>query len=226
MVAGERKRRNAHTIPLPPLAIRILETIPRIAPIQPKARKDRVTPLAPVGTFVFSVNAGQHYVTSLKHAKAKLVKRVPGLEAWHTHDLRRSCSSGMGELRISAEMVGRVLGQSLPKHLVPDATPIYEQAERKQEMLDVAFSPWNDHVEQLAANAPALPPLPVKVRKFPNRKADTRKTYLTMLARHETEPLTKAAYMARKLANQRARAARRRAATALEDAENVAAAAD
>lgn len=90
---GERtKNGEPHTIPLPGLARRIIENLPKIGAN---------------GTFVFTTT-GDTAVSGWSKAKRAL-DRAAGVDPWRIHDLRRTCATGMQRLGIPLQVVEAVL---------------------------------------------------------------------------------------------------------------------
>jgi integrase len=80
-IPGERTKNHlAHALPLPPLAMEIIQSIPELRP-----------------------------TGSMSHAKARLDALLPDLPPWRLHDLRRTCASGMQRLGIRTEVIERCL---------------------------------------------------------------------------------------------------------------------
>jgi integrase len=88
-----------------------------------KGKRDHQVPLAPAmltllgnrpreGGPVLSVNRQKPY-TGHKWLKA-ILDRESGVVGWVFHDLRRSCASGLAALRITQDVIDRVLGHAKP----------------------------------------------------------------------------------------------------------------
>ncbi len=95
------KSARAHSVPLSPLALEIIEGLPRFS-----------------GPHVFSTKGGERPVSGYSRAKQRVEKAVnetrkaDGLDPlpdWRLHDLRRSAASGMARLGIPSDHLGRVL---------------------------------------------------------------------------------------------------------------------
>lgn len=100
------KSKRAHIVPLSPLALEILETLPRFS-----------------GDFIFTTTAGERPISGFSKAK----KRIDGLlkdladgkpdefsevDSWRFHDLRRTAGTGMAKLGIPKEIRARVLNHA------------------------------------------------------------------------------------------------------------------
>jgi integrase len=124
MLPAERtKNHRAHTVPLAPQALAIVNRQPRR------------------GEFVFG-NAG---FSGWSDAKAALDARLR-LPEWRLHDLRRSCATGMAELGVLPHVIEAVLNH-VSGHRAGVAG-IYNRARYEGEMRD-ALAKWARHVEGL-----------------------------------------------------------------------------
>src|SRR5262249_52195706 len=86
------KNDRPHSVPLSPLAITIIKSVPRIA-----------------GPFIFTTTgetASSGYSRAKRRLDAELPKNMP---AWRWHDLRRTLASGMARLGINLPTIEKVL---------------------------------------------------------------------------------------------------------------------
>ena len=100
----QTKTDRAHDVPLSPLAVEILEGLPRFA-----------------GPYVFSTTNGEGPVSGFSKAKARVVESS-GVTEWRLHDLRRSAATSMARLGVSVHIIGRVLN-----HAQRGVTAIYDR---------------------------------------------------------------------------------------------------
>jgi integrase len=134
------KSGREHRVPLPPQAVAILKSLPRMA------RSKLVFP-------------GRH-----GKAMAGWSKRLPpvyerttaaGMALWTPHDLRRTMRSGLGRLGVD-----RVIAELLLNHAISDElTAIYDREEYRIQRAEAAAR-WADHVTGLIEGAD-------KVVRFP-----------------------------------------------------------
>jgi integrase len=121
-----RKGGKALRLPLPPLAVKILESLP-----QRGARVFEGLGLEPA-----------HWFDPWRDA---LVKAGAVKESFHRHDLRRTCATGCGDLGTSPHVVERILG-----HKSAGIVKVYQRSERLPEVAS-ALNAWAAHVEQLVS---------------------------------------------------------------------------
>lgn len=91
--AARSKNKKAHTVPLSPLAWKIISSAPRMAG----------------SDFVFSTT-GKGAVANFHHVKDRLDAKLTFAEPWVIHDLRRSCASGLQRLGVRLEVIEATLG--------------------------------------------------------------------------------------------------------------------
>lgn len=88
------KANRSHEVPLPSLALEILERTPRI------------------GSYVFmSGRAGARPISGFGKAKAKL-ERLSGIHNWRYHDLRRTAGTNMARHGVPISTISRVLNHA------------------------------------------------------------------------------------------------------------------
>jgi integrase len=135
------KNGNAHTVPLAPLALDIIEAMPR--------KSDE---------FVFSLNGAQP-VENFSLMKRKLDALTGITESWTLHDLRRTCATGLQKLRVRLEVCEKCLNHT---GSLAGIAGVYQRHTFDDEKRD-ALTRWADKVEELVAKS--------NVVKLPSRKA-------------------------------------------------------
>jgi len=107
--------------------------------------------------FVFSTN-GNTAVSGFSKVKARIDARMTDLlgghlDAWRTHDLRRTAASGMTELGFQPHIVERVLN-----HLSGaqgGLTRVYQRFEYREERRQALLA-WGAHVSKLVLQPNAM----------------------------------------------------------------------
>lgn len=89
------KSNRAHTVPLSPLALEILASLPRYED----------------GDFVFSGTEGKKSISGFSRAKSRLDVDSKVAE-WRTHDLRRSAATHMSRLGIDRLVISKILNHA------------------------------------------------------------------------------------------------------------------
>lgn len=134
--ATRTKGARLHEVPLSPLALEILESIPRI------------------GEYVFTTT-GDTRVSGFSKAKIHidtLTTKVtagngkPPLAAWRMHDLRRTCASGMAQAGMPPHVLSRILNHSPGKD--EGVTAIYNRHGYQTEKR-AALDTWARKLESL-----------------------------------------------------------------------------
>jgi integrase len=111
--ADRMKSKREHVVPLSLAACEIIEAQPRGAG----------------GDFVFSATLGRTSFAGWRRAAPALSKAAALTSPWTLHDLRRSCSTGLGEvLNIDEGIIGRMLGHSSRNRI--GVTARYERSQR------------------------------------------------------------------------------------------------
>jgi integrase len=129
------KNDKAHTTHLTPLAIEILEALPRIS-----------------GDLLFTAS-GRIPVSNFAGACRRLAAEMgPGVPHFTLHDLRRTIASGMADLGIAEHVLDRVLNHAGRK--VSGTARIYNRHEYLKER-QAALETWSSHVESLARPTPS-----------------------------------------------------------------------
>ncbi len=101
------KAARAHDVPLSPLAVELLDALPRFS-----------------GPYVFSTTDGRRPISGYSRAKARADK-LSGVEDWTLHDLRRTAGTRMTQLGVPVFVVGRVLNHA-PRSAV-GITSVYDR---------------------------------------------------------------------------------------------------
>lgn len=140
------KNHLAHVVPLPPLAQRILEDVPRVA-----------------GGFVFTTTGTAPIAGWSKIKRAVDAAMGPGVPAWRLHDLRRTAVTGMAELGVAPHIV-----EACVNHVSGAKSGIagvYNKAVYAPEK-KAALERWAAHVETLVTGKPTnnVVNLPVRER--------------------------------------------------------------
>jgi integrase len=137
--AEATKARRAHVVPLAPLAIEILNALPRKA--------HRVARVVKPSPYVFTT-AGGAPISGFSKAKPRLdeaikVRNGDALAPWVIHDLRRTAATEMGRLGVSRFLIGKVLN-----HADRSITGIYDRHEYLQEKRQ-ALETWAMYLHSL-----------------------------------------------------------------------------
>jgi integrase len=126
------KNGKGHTVPLSDWAVREFEALQRLA------RHNR---------FVLPNEAGDGPPDPklLTRGVARCLKRMKELkiDAFTLHDLRRTCRTGMGKLKIQTHVAERVLN-----HKLPGIVDVYDTGDYFDEKRD-ALNKWAAHLETL-----------------------------------------------------------------------------
>ena len=138
------KNRRGHIVPLPPLAVATLRTIPRKALLQ----KDGTTLLSP---HVFSSTGAapiSGYSAFKRRFDAAVTKALAEAEAnpipdWDLHDLRRTVGTELGRLGVERFTVSKVLN-----HTDRSVTGIYDRHTYLPEK-QAALGAWAAYVESI-----------------------------------------------------------------------------
>jgi integrase len=135
------KNGRAHTVPLAPAVVEILQSLPRYA-----------------GPYVFTTTGGERPTSGFSQGKARIEKlTVSEIPDWRLHDLRRTAASGMARLGKTSEHIGRVLNHS-PTGVTNTRYNKHDYLPEKRHALEA----WAAHVEGL------FRPADKKVVAFPS----------------------------------------------------------
>jgi integrase len=126
--ASRMKSRAAHSVPLGPEAVGILNGVPRFVR----------------GDYVFTTPGGSSPVKNLSRVK-KLIDHATGIEDWRLHDLRRTVRTGLSSLGILPVVAELVIG-----HAQSGVSRVYDlhrfDAEKRQ-----ALEAWEKKLLDLVA---------------------------------------------------------------------------
>ena len=120
------KRARSHAVPLAPLAMQTLATLPRFVD----------------GDFVFSTSAGKRPSSNFSKMKAEL-DRLSGVCHWRIHDMRRTMRSGLAEIGVSREVARKLFNHHVGK--IDRIYNRYEFMAEKKESLEK----WESHLLEL-----------------------------------------------------------------------------
>jgi integrase len=134
-----KKRKSAHLVPLSDPVLSILAalnehngSLPTI--FRPRARRKHA-PVTPTRNLVSG-------------SKAQLDAALADLKPWRTHDLRRTCRTGMGMLGVPVHVAELVLG-----HALSGIVATYDRHSYLAEKRD-ALNRWAAHVLQVVGETP------------------------------------------------------------------------
>jgi hypothetical protein len=134
---GQKDRKAAHWIPLPPLAVATLRELHIVTSAKPKA----------------FYKAGYQARTYMLGKLLAEMRRKGFGEPFSFHDLRRTCSTGLGELGCPDELNDLILG-----HAKRGVLAHYDHSKRIAERADW-LRRWADHVAECVglAGSQAVP---------------------------------------------------------------------
>ena len=87
----------AHEVPLAPMAVEILKSLPRF-----------------VGPFVFTTTGGDRPISGFSKMKSKIDSVLPDVDGWRCHDLRRTTRAGLGGLPVPNNVSELCIGHAQP----------------------------------------------------------------------------------------------------------------
>jgi integrase len=122
----QTKSDRQHDVPLSPLALSILESLPHN------------------GDFVFTTT-GKSPISGFSKAKARL-DGLSEVSAWRLHDLRRTAASGMAEIGIAPHIIEKVLNHSSGQ--VSGLAAVYNRHTYLREK-ETALQAWTNQLEQV-----------------------------------------------------------------------------
>jgi integrase len=132
-VKGRRGERRGHTVPLSDWAIRELQALQRLA-----RRSRHVLPNVsgdgPIDAKLITRNV----------ARAQQRMQKLGIAEFTLHDLRRTCRTGLGRLKVAPHIAERVLNHKQEK--IEGTYDTHDYLEEKREALDK----WADHLRNLS----------------------------------------------------------------------------
>jgi integrase len=147
-IPGEyRKGGRLHVVPLPSLAIAILEGL-------------RSTDVDQEHVFrgVSAANAERDWWGSIRTRTMEA-----GAEHFTKHDLRRTCATGCARLGASPFIVSRILGHSVQPGVL-QVTGIYDRFDRLPELAS-ALNAWASYVQQIVSLGPGKATLRALVKR-------------------------------------------------------------
>lgn len=111
----KREKHNARILPLPRAALDIVEAQPRIAG----------------SPYVFAAGKGSGHFNSFSQRKEEISARLPEMEGWVIHDLRRTAKTLMARAGVLPHISERVLG-----HVIGGVEGVYDQHDYGPEKAD------------------------------------------------------------------------------------------
>src|SRR5262249_44147813 len=135
------KNRRKHVLPLLPMALAIIRSVPRMA------SRD----------LLFGSRADYGF-SSWPQGKRALDQRC-GVEDWTIHDLRRSVATGMADLGVAPHVIEHILNHQSGHR--SGVAGIYNRSSYERETR-IALALWEDHIRALIDGAPrkVIPYLP------------------------------------------------------------------
>jgi integrase len=132
--SSRAKNGRSHTLPLPPLAMQIIESVPRM-----------------VGRdYLFGVRAEGGFVR-WSQAKAALDDRAGIADTWVLHDLRRATATGLANLGVAPHVVEAILNHQTGTRNAIART--YNKSNYENETR-AAMVLWSDHIGALTSGGP------------------------------------------------------------------------
>jgi integrase len=148
--ADRVKNKRPHTLPLPSLAIGVLQALPRIENrngLVFPARTKRGKSIAPVSGFSKAKLRLDHAIAELVEAESS-----SSLAQFGLHDIRRSVASGMAKLGVDLHVIERCL--NYVSGSFGGIVGVY-QKHKFEDGMRRAMDAWADHVERLVSGAAA-----------------------------------------------------------------------
>ena len=127
--AARSKAKRDHEVPLAPALVALLDGLPRLGP------------------YVFALGKDRPY-SGQRRLKA-ILDRESKVAGWTLHDLRRTCSTGLAELRTAQDTIDRVLG-----HAAGSLAGTYNRHQYLQEKRE-ALDAWADRVDLIVGDTGA-----------------------------------------------------------------------
>jgi integrase len=132
--AARTKNHRVHLLPLPPLAVDIITSLPRIE-----------------GGLVFTTT-GRAPISGWSKVKRSVDAAMGSVPDWRIHDLRRTTASGMQRLGVRTEVIERTLNHISGSYRGVAGT--YQRDPLSEEVRE-ALLRWAAHLERLVAGKPA-----------------------------------------------------------------------
>jgi integrase len=117
------------------LAVEVIEELPRLG-AEPR--------------FVLTTT-GTRPISGYSKAKAAIDRRMPAVEPWTFHDLRRTAATGMARLNIAPHVVDRVLNHV--SGTIRGVAAIYNRFDYAEER-KAALEAWSRHIEGFIGRDP------------------------------------------------------------------------
>jgi integrase len=140
--AKNGRKHGDHLIPLSDGAMAIIESLPRFED----------------GDFLFTHSSGRTPTRDFVVPKVKLGELIAktqrdreAMQPWVLHDLRRSCASGLGQLKIQPHVIEAVLGHK--SGAISGVARVYNRYSYEDEKR-AALDRWSAHVEALVIGSP------------------------------------------------------------------------
>jgi integrase len=130
---AETKTDAAHTLPLSPLALRLLDELREHAGVSPYWLPNALNPTASADDRARTITAA-----------ANRIREVVGIGEWTPHDLRRTARTGMAALGVSDAVGERVLNHAVGNAMLR----VYNKHTYIGEMAD-ALDRWAAHIEEI-----------------------------------------------------------------------------
>src|SRR5215469_14390864 len=125
--AARSKAKRDHEVPLAPMLVALLDSLPRLGP------------------YVFALGKDRPY-SGQRRLKA-ILDRESKVTGWTIHDLRRTCSTGLASLHVTQDTIDRVLG-----HAVGTLAGTYNRHQYLQEKRR-ALEAWANWVELIVSGS-------------------------------------------------------------------------
>lgn len=159
VLPGKRaKNAKPHLVPLPALAVEILEGVPKVEVKAgvPSPYVFTTTGTTPVSGYSRAKNTLDRLVLEARQKAAKErgedPEQIKGLEDWRFHDLRRTGATGLARLRVPKEIRERVLNhvEGQQRKGVAEIYDRYEYLDEKRDALDL----WAAQVRNIRTPPP------------------------------------------------------------------------
>jgi integrase len=135
--ARATKARRAHTVPLSPAAIAILQALPR------------VTGRGGAATFVFTTN-GDTPISCFSDIKSTIATGAPSVPDWRMHDIRRTIATNMQRLGTPEPVIEAVLN-----HAASGVTRKHYALHRYDDEKRQALGTWASRLENIVSDQTA-----------------------------------------------------------------------
>ncbi|MGO9238912.1 MAG: tyrosine-type recombinase/integrase [Methylocella sp.] len=116
----------AHEVPLAPMAVEILKSLPRF-----------------IGPFVFTTTGGDRPISGFSKMKSRIDSALSDVAPWRFHDLRRTMRTGLGGLPVPNNVAELCIA-----HAQPGLHKVYDQHSYREEKRR-AFELWAARVREI-----------------------------------------------------------------------------